>query len=309
MNTIFKASDGKKVNVYCWDKTKTPKAVVQIFHGMAEHAGRYEEFANFLNSNGIVVYANDHRGHGKTSASEKELGYLGKDGFNRVVMDEIEISMYIKDKYPEIPLFIFAHSLGSFVAQDYITRLPNIEGVILCGSAAQVGFEFRLSKLIAYIQMKLIGEEAKSNLLHKLGFLWFNKRIPNAKSLLAWLSSDDEEVNKYIRDKHCGFVCTASFYYYLSNALIGMYNKNKLSKIDNTLPIFIISGEEDPVGKYGKRVVQLHDIYIKMGIKNVKLRLYKDMRHEILNERNRQIVFEDVLYWVENTLSLRGKTL
>ena len=293
------AKDGQKINVYCWEEVEKPRAVMQIFHGMAEHAARYDRFAKCLNSHGIVAFADDHRGHGITGTTNGNLGSLGKDGFNKVVEDENMITRMIKEKYPNLPVYVFAHSFGSFVGQEYITRYGNnIEGIILCGSAAQVGIKFIAAKTMATIYKLIFGAEKEANFLHHLSFGSYNKRIaPGDKT--NWLSRDLDEVIKYDKDPYCGFTCSGDFYYYFFDGLTKLYKVDKLNSISKELPIYIIAGKEDPVGEYGRNVTKLYDIYWGLHIKDVEIKLYDEARHELLNEINRDEVTKDIINWID----------
>ncbi|WP_099469441.1 alpha/beta hydrolase [Konateibacter massiliensis] len=300
---MLEAKDGQKIHIYCWDEVEQPRAIVQIFHGMSEHAGRYERFAKFLNENGFLVFADDHRGHGITGETNGKFGYLGEDGFYRVVEDEYMLTEHLKEKYPKLPMFIFAHSFGSFVGQEYLTRYSaQIDGMILSGSAAQTGIMFHMAKYLAKIYGTFLGEEREAKLLDRLSFGSYNKKIENAEPA-SWLSRDDEQVLKYQKDSKCGFVCTANFYYHFCSGLTKLYEDDKLEQIAKNIPLFIIAGKEDPVGGYGKRVVQLEQIYRRKGLTDVELLLYEGARHELLNETNRDEVSSDVLNWLEGKLN------
>lgn len=297
--TEFKGKDNSPVCIYCWEKVDKPKTILQIFHGMAEHAGRYGRLAGYLNAHGIVVIGHDHRGHGKTSQLNGKPGVIGADGFNNIVEDGHRITAMLKEKYPDIPVFILAHSFGSFAGQQYITQYgSDIAGIILSGSAAQIGPEFRFAKLLAFAQMKLWGEEKQAKLIERLSFGSYNRKIQDPQTGFDWLSRDAAEVKKYIDDEYCGFTCSAGFYYYFTDGLLNLYKKERLAAIPKNLPIYIIAGDKDPVGMYGKRVQKLYDIYKDLGIADVSIKLYKDSRHEILNEMNREEVTEDILRWI-----------
>ncbi|NLK68858.1 MAG: alpha/beta hydrolase [Clostridiaceae bacterium] len=294
----FSGKDRKSIYLYVWENVREVKGIVQIFHGMSEHALRYEDFALFLNKNGFVVYANDHRGHGKTADSISELGVIGKDGFNNIVEDEYILYKEIREKYPDKPIYVLGHSFGSFVSQDYITRFGDgISGVIMSGSAMQKGIDITAGRCLAIIQCKLFGEKRKAHFLDKLSFGNYNKRIQNAKHKFAWLSTDEETVEKYEQDPLCGGVVSIGFYYYMLKAFKDMYLRNKLNKIPRSLPMLILSGEEDPVGYYGERVKKLYELYKNEGL-NVQMKLYPEMRHEILNEKNSINVYSDILNWL-----------
>lgn len=295
----YSGKDQKIINVYSWENADQINGVVQIFHGMSEHALRYRDFALFLNQSGFAVFANDHRGHGKTAKDLNELGIIGRDGFNMIVEDENSLYLLIREKYPGKPVFILGHSFGSFVAQEYITRYgKDISGVILTGSALQKGIDITLGRQLVSIQRMLFGEEKKSHLLSKLSFGNYNRKIPGAKHEFSWLSTDEEEVVKYEQDPFCGTVASTGFYYYMLRAFKYLYSQEKLAQIPPDLPMLILSGEEDPVGAYGKRVKKLYEVYKKQGLRNVRLKLYPGMRHEILNERKRHEVYNDILNWL-----------
>ena len=243
----FRVADGKDIYTHCWEDVVDPKAIVQIFHGMGEHGARYGRLATFLNRNGFIVYANDHRGHGKTAETLEEIGYIGEDGFNGIVEDEHILTGIIKKKYPGFPVIILGHSFGSFVAQDYITRYgKEIYGAILSGSALNNGLNVMLGWVLTAIQKRFISDRKKAYLINKLGFSKFNSRIEKPKSIYAWLSRDDAEVKKYDADPFCGEILTINFFYFFFKGLIKLYKSEKIRSIPDKLPLYICSGSEDP---------------------------------------------------------------
>jgi len=299
MKEIVEAHGGKKVYVYCWDKVREPKAMVQIFHGMGEHAGRCKEFAEYLNKHGYLVYASDHRGHGKTAGSVENLAYIGEDGFNAIIEDKHLIFQQMRKEHPELPMILIGHSFGSFLSQEYITKYANeLKGVALLGSAAQKGLKIHAGYMIAAIGRSIFGEKRQSSFMDFLSFRNFNNRFKSDKSKHAWICSDMDVVKKYEEDPFCGGVSRIGFYYYFLKALKNLYKQERLDKIPKGLPIYIAAGEEDPVGEYSKSVYNLFKIYKEFGINDVKLKLYSKMRHEILNEVNKKQVFKDLLDWL-----------
>lgn len=294
----IRSHDGEEVFVRIWDGVHEPKGIMQIFHGMAEHSERYDEFAKYLNSKGFIVYADDHRGHGN-SASRNIYGYIGENGFYNIVEDEWFITKLIKDRYPNLPIVIFAHSFGSFIGQEYITRYSkDISGVILSGSAKRDGFDIKLGSIVAKIQSKIFDDKKEAKLIDKLSFGSYNKKVQNENTKFDWLSRDREEVDKYINDKHCAFISTINFYNNLFSALNNLYIDDKLQKIRKELPMLIIAGDKDPVGKYGESVKSLYNQYLKLNIDKVEMKLYEEGRHELLNEINKEDVFEDINSWI-----------
>lgn len=297
----IKANDGKELYIYCWDKVEKPKAMIQISHGMAEHAGRYKEFAEYLNKQGFIVYASDHRGHGKTAGIIEDLGYIGEDGFNKIVEDKHLVFEKMKQEYPKLPRFLFGHSFGSFISQEYILRYGSeLNGVILSGSAAQKGLQIYVGRVVTSIERFIFGERKHSNLMENLSFGSFNKRFKKDGYKFAWLSSDLNQVKKYEEDAFCGTVFPTGFFYYLMKGLKKLYKKERLASIPKELPIYIISGENDPVGGYGKLIKDLFKIYKETGIKDVQIKLYQGFRHEVLNETNKNQVYVDILNWLNH---------
>lgn len=300
-SSYFKSHDGQKIFLHKWDEVENPIGVIQIFHGMAEHGARYDDFANFLNNKGYIVYADDHRGHGKTADSIDALGYLGDDGFNNIVEDEYFITKNIKSEYPSLPIFIFAHSFGSFIGQEYINRYSDeVNGVILSGSAKQSGIDFRVGLAVTKLIKKFGDESKKNEFLESIIFGNYNKKEKDNNSKFAWLSGDKNEVKKYEDDEYCGTVFTTNFYRNMFTGFKYLYLKEKTDKINRSLPLFIIAGEMDPVGKYGKSVKKLFNHYKKLNLNNVSIKLYPEGRHELINEVNKFVIYNDIYKWIDS---------
>lgn len=301
-NFSFKSEDGTDIFVYKWtpDGNLETRGLVQIAHGMAETAARYEKFAEFLTENGYVVYANDHRGHGKTAGSVENLGYLADaDGFNWLVRDLHQLSGLMKREHPGLPLFLFGHSMGSFLAQRYIMLYnQELKGAILSGSNGRQGIILNVGAFLAKREMKKNGRKAKSERLNKLSFGQFNAAFKPNRTEFDWLSRDAGEVDKYIDDPFCGTVFTSGFFYDFFNGLKEIERKANLRLIPKDLPLLILSGAKDPVGKNGKGVVRLFHTYQKYGMEDVTYKLYPGARHELLNETNRQEVMQDIVAWL-----------
>lgn len=299
--TVFvEMSDGKKVALHTWIPDGEVKAVVQLSHGMAEFAMRYDRFAEICANNGIAFYGHDHRGHGETAANLNELGYLAdKDGFQRVVLDVHEMVMKAHKDYPDKPVFLFGHSFGSFVSQSFIEQFGNdIHGCILCGSAGPRVPLTTAGKCIAGIIKFFGGAKGRSDFIDNLAFGEYNSQIENPSSAFDWLSHDLEELQKYQDNPYCGFKCTNEFFYDFFGGLCTIHKKANMKKIPADLPVYIIAGKEDPVGDWGKTVPQLHAIYKKNGIKDLTLKMYPGCRHELLNETNHEEVEQDILGWI-----------
>ncbi len=292
----FQSFDGTVLQCYLWDNVRNPKGVVQISHGMAEHARRYDDFANYLNQNGYIVFADDHRAHGMTSTKQSSKGVKGYHKGNiyfDTVKDECAITKMLKDRY-SLPVFYLGHSYGSMVGQRYIEECKDYSGVILSGSAMMKGALLNTGATVANVNYKLTGGEKTAKLLDKLTFGAYNKPFKN-ESDFAWLSRDKENVKKYIFDEQCGYVMSVAFFKFFLNGLKESYKAENLAKIDKNKPIGIFSGDNDPVGGNGKLVKKLYDQYKSLGVKDLTLKLYPNARHEILNETNRAEVYADFL--------------
>ncbi|AEM77952.1 alpha/beta hydrolase [Thermoanaerobacter wiegelii] len=299
-NFFIKGEDGVDIYVHLWEPVEIPKGIIQIFHGMAEHGGRYGNFARYMNEKGFIVCANDHRGHGKTAGTLDDIGYIGKNGFEKIVEDEYVIMKFLKEKYENLPVVIFGHSFGSFIAQEFMIRHgKETNGVILSGSSAIKELPLRFGYALAFVEKTLFGEKKRSKILDKLTFGSYNKKIKEDNlSKFEWLSTDKEEVKKYEEDPYCGGVFTVGFFYYFFKGLLNLYKTQRLLAIPKDLPLFVISGEEDPVGEYGKLVKRLYELYKSIGLKQVNIKLYPGKRHELLNEVEREKVYEDILTWI-----------
>lgn len=308
-NFFMKAYDGVDINVHKWEPEDFAKlkGAVQIIHGMVEHGKRYERFAKELTDRGYVVYADDHRGHGKTASSREELGHLDEKGWDNIVMDQYELSLLIKKENDDVPLFIFGHSMGSFITRDYISRQGTLlRGAVICGTGYTPGLILNLGIFLSKTEIKRYGPRHRSDLINKLAFSSNNKKFEPAKTEFDWLSRDDEEVNKYIQDDLCGGICTAGFYNNLFRGLKKIQAVNSVANIPKELPLLIISGEADPVGSYGGAAEKIYEVYKKAGIKVLERKIYKDCRHELLNELNRDEIIEDVIKWFDRWLDSRN---
>lgn len=297
---VFKDDEGVEIHTYKWapDNTKQIKGVLQIAHGMAETAARYERFAEFITNAGYAVYANDHRGHGKTAKTIENVGYIGQDGFNRMIENMKQLNDIIKKEYPNVPLYLMGHSMGSFLSQGYIEKYGDtINGVILSGTAGKQGALLDFGIIIAKLEMKRRGERWQSKLLNKLSFGNYNNSFKPVKTEFDWLSSDEKEVEKYINDPFCGTVFTSSFYYDFLRGLKSIHLRSNMERIPKELPIYIFAGEQDPVGNKCKTIKWLIEEYKKLGIKDIEYKFYKNGRHEMLNEINRDEVMNDILLW------------
>ena len=297
----FKDKDGVEIFVYKWQPEGVSiKGIVQIAHGMAEHALRYEEVAEHLTKAGYICYANDHRGHGKTAGDVEKTGYLGPGGWESSVRDLKELTDYIKKENPNIPIFFLGHSWGSLMGQDYIQEWGNeIKGAIFIGTnGTQSKLLIIMGSLIAKSQLKK-GPEKRNEKLDQMTFGAYNKPYEPAETKFQWLSRDQDEVNKYVEDPYCGFICSTSFFVETLKGIKKIWKKENELKIPKDFPILFMAGEKDPTNKMTKNLNILIKRYKKYGIKDITKKIYKDARHEVFHEINREEVFQDLIKWLD----------
>ncbi|WP_288221107.1 alpha/beta fold hydrolase [uncultured Clostridium sp.] len=299
----FKNKENSTIIYYKWGNNTKPKAIIQLAHGMSEWAGRYDYFANKLVEEGYLVYGNDHCGHGKSSENIDKLGYLnGNDKFYTMVEDIKHLNDIIKNENKDIPIILFGHSMGSFLSQRYLEEYGDtIDGLILSGSNGKPKFFTKIGLLVCKLEILLKGTGNRSKLMDKLSFGGFNSSVKNPQTDFDWLCSEKAEVDKYIKDEFCGFIYPTEFYQDLINGLWDIHkeeNLNKIKKID--IPIYILAGDRDPVGYFGKGILNLYNTYKKLGVKDLNYKLYKEGRHEMLNEINKDVVIKEIVYWINS---------
>lgn len=296
----FRAADSVEIHAYKWLPEIQPKAAINIIHGMAETAARYNSFAGNLIKYGYAVYAEDLRGHGKTAGDPAHLGEVGADALNRMLGDLHRLSEIIKEELPAAPLFLLGHSMGSFLAQGYIERWGSgLKGVIFSGASAPAGFMTMMGQGLAYLEKLRLGPTGKSALLNALSFGNFNRQFQPARTAFDWLSRDEKEVDKYIADPFCGWICTAAFFFDLLKFMRQIKSPAQLHKIPKDLPLYFFAGSKDPVGANTAGVKKLIKTYQKLGITDLSFKFYENGRHEMLNEINRKTVVADVIQWLD----------
>lgn len=283
-------------------------AVVQVVHGMAEHVERYEGLAQFLAERNIVVTGEDHLGHGKSVPEGGIKGYFcEQDPATVVVRDVHRLKKMTQEMYPGVPYFILGHSMGSFILRNYICRYgTGIDGALLTGTGMQSGMALFMSNMLVGVEKLFKGSMKESTLLDRVAFGNFNKQISEPKTPYDWLSRDEENVAAYVADDNCGFLFTVNGFKTLSALIGGAQNKENLVKIPKELPVYIASGEMDPVGDYGKGVKAVYRAYEEAGIKDITLQLYPEDRHEILNECDKEKVMTDIAEWIAKCLAIRA---
>ncbi|GGH54379.1 alpha/beta hydrolase [Paenibacillus silvae] len=294
-------NEGARIHVYRWlpDADEHIRAVVQIAHGMGETAARYAEFAGYLTKHGYAVYANDHRGHGKTVESPELLGDPGVDAFRWMASDMLNLGESAAKAHPEVPLFLMGHSMGSFLVQYLMyAGHERYHAFILSGTNGKRGL-LRFGEKLALLQCGIQGDHHRSMLLNAIVFGGFNRAFRPAATPFDWLSRDHDEVQRFIDDPMCGAICTAGFFRDFFKLLLQIHLPQHMERIPKHKAVFLFSGELDPVGLRGKGVLNLYSQYMKLGLRDVEYRLYPGGRHEMLHETNRAEVTLDVLDWLE----------
>lgn len=287
--------DGASIHVYRWLPDGEVRAVVQIAHGMAEHALRYERLAEKLTAAGYAVYADDHRGHGKT-ASEADLGHFGDThGWELVTSDLLALGKRARSEQPGKKLVFFGHSMGSFFGQTILQKhARDYDGMILSATNAPGSMLERAGAGAARLERLRGGVRGKSAVLAFLSFGSFNDAFKPARTDFDWLSRDPAEVDKYIADPRCGFRCTNELWVELLGGLHEIATSG-FATVPKDFPIHLFAGDRDPVSRGGKGVTELHTRLQSAGLTRATIRLYPEGRHEMLNETNRDEVMADVL--------------
>lgn len=299
----FKNSIGFDISYYKWgDNIKNPKGVVQIVHGMSEWIGRYDYFAEKLVEEGYIVYGHDHCSHGNSSLDKFSLGFFKEGDSFYIMLDDIrKVNEIIKSENEGLPIILFGHSMGSFLSQRYLQEYGDtIEALILSGTNGKQKLYTKAGILVSRLENILRGRENRSKIMDKLSFGGFNSSVKNSNTEFDWLSSDTKEVKRYIDDELCGFIYPSEFYYYLIKGIHDIHKYENLEKIRGiNIPIYIFAGDRDPVGYFGEGIKNLYNTYKDLGIRDLNYKLYKDGRHEMLNEVNKDEVIGDVLNWIK----------
>ena len=275
-----------ELNTYVYDNVENPKAVVIIIHGMQEHCLRYRNFAEYLNKNGYLVIASDLRGHGHTAIDKQHLGFGERDIFKETLQDQLNIIAYANEIY-NLPIYIFGHSYGSMLSQVLIQMTPLVEKCVLCGTANGGSGIMKLGNTAVKCLAPFKNKNTRGGLVESMCIKSYGKKFKNGN----WLTRDEKVFEDYQKDEYCGGSFPFSFYY---SILTNMHKANGgISKIGSK-KIFLIAGDNDPVGSCGKQVNSLYKLYLKNNI-DAKMKLYKGARHELLNETNKEEVYKDIV--------------
>jgi len=301
----FPSCDGvHEIYVRKWTPDGEPRGVVQIEHGVLEYIQRYDGFMQFLAQHGFVAAGDDHLGHGRSVKDETELGWFSEEnGWSMVVGDIHRLHNRLKEEYPNVPMFLFGHSMGSFLVRTYsVLNGEELDGLIVCGTGNQAAPLLLAGKAAAKLEILRHGVRHRSQRLNDLIFGSYNVKFKESRTQNDWLCRDEAIVDAYEADPLCGGIPTVGLIYEMMKGLIFVTDKKNVSRMPKDLPVFFISGAADPVGEQGKGVMKAYRLFLDSGLKDVSLKLYPEGRHEILNELNKEEVYSDVLEWLEKKL-------
>jgi alpha-beta hydrolase superfamily lysophospholipase len=296
--------DHLQIQAYSWP-ADNPLALLQIAHGMQEHARRYDHFAKWMNSHRIAVYANDHIGHGLTAENLSDLGHFpGKDDWQRSVDILQIVNKKIRADHPGLPLFLLGQSMGSVLVQTCMMRYGGMaDGYILCGAIRQPLMIAWPGKIVSSFLSGLQGPAARSRLLISMGYGRYNKYFRPNRTPIDWLCGNEDIVDEYIDSPLCGMPLTNRFYRNLADGFLYIIRKSHQQRIPAGTPVLIVAGSRDPAGFFGKAPRKISDQLKEIARANVSLKIYPGARHEVLNETNREEVYGDLLEWMRKRIS------
>lgn len=308
----FNDAEGVTITVHRWlPEEGTPvKAVLQVAHGLAERAQRYERVAAQLTQSGYVVYANDHRGHGFTAGTPERVTHIGRGGFDRMAEALALLTDRIRSDYPGVPVFALGHSMGAFLTLLYMERYQDkADGIILSGTKGRQTLLHNLGFVLARLFSAIQGRTHCNRLLNWLTTGQYNLFFRPNRTKYDWLSRDEAEVDAYAKDPLCNVGITNECIMYMTKGLLDAHRPDQLQRIPKSLPVYLFAGDKDPVGGMGKSFLWLVHELQRQGLQDVSHKLYSDGRHEMLNETNRDEVTKDLLLWLEarvNTIKVRS---
>ncbi len=301
----FNSSTGKnRIHVRRCVPDGDVRGVVQIMHGIAEHINRYDDFMAFLASDGFVAVGTDHLGHGQSIESPEQKGFFAdNNGWDYIIKDEEILRLAMRSTYPGVPFILFGHSMGSFMARTHLIRyLGAFDAAIISGTGNQGAALVSGGLLMGNLVTSLKGAHHYSKFLNNLAFGSYNKIYDKPRTEYDWLTRNTEAVDKYIADPLCGFIPSCSLFRDMMTGVKFITNVDNLKAMKKDMPVYFMSGDKDPVGECGKGVKLAYENFKKAGMKDVSIKLYKDGRHEMLNELNRDEVYADILSWINSKI-------
>lgn len=297
---IPSANGVSRVHCVHWKPEGEVRAVLQITHGMVEYIERYEPLARVLTADGIAVVGHDHLGHGKTAAGGEDLGFFAeKDGDKAMLKDIHRVAITAKRLYPGLPCFLMGHSMGSYFARRYITIYgQERDGAIFMGTGWVPELLATVGQLLSALICRLKGGHYRSHLLVYLTLEGYNRAFRKEGLRNAWLSRERVSVEAYNEDPLCNFWFTASAYRDFFTILRDLAREKQFGRIPKDLPVLFLSGDQDPVGDFGTGTKKAYESIRHLGLSDVNIKLYADDRHELVNETDREQVYEDIRQWL-----------
>lgn len=292
---------GAALSLYVKNAGQTARGVIQINHGLAEHAARYGRFAEAMAARGFHLYAQDHRGHGQTKAPNAPPGmFAARDGAAKVIADVGAVHDLIAAEHPGLPVILFGHSMGGLIALNFLLRHPErVAGAAIWNANFSAGLLGRLAQAILAWERFRLGSDVPSRLLPKLTFQAWAKQVPDRRTQFDWLSRDTAEVDKYVADPLCGRDASVSMWIDTFRFIFFGADDRNFEAVPRSLPVNLVGGEKDPATDGGKAVLHLAGRMKRMGFSNLETRVYADTRHESLNELNRDVITQDFAAWAE----------
>lgn len=299
---IISADKKTNLNVVTWKPEGKIKAVLQISHGVTEYIERYERFANYMNENGIAIIGNDHLGHGLSVADGEEEMYFSN--WNYTVEDLYSVYCFGKKEYKNVPYILLGFSMGSFMVRQLLIDYPGIvDAAIIMGTGQQSYINIVLGKMMANLESKKVGENHGSAGIDKLSFETYNKYFKPNRTDMDWLCANEEALDKYILDPMTKKHMSAGLFREMLNGMLYTSKNKNIAKMKKDMPILFLSGEKDPVGEQGKGVKKAYKAFKDSGMKEVDMKLYPGLRHDILNEKNYEEIYKDILKWIEEKIN------
>ena len=299
----YPSRDGvTQIHAVEWIPEGEVKGVLQICHGMVEYINRYHEFAEYMCERGYYVTGHDHLGHGQSIRNEEDYGYFEEKKGNQFVMGDIQkLREMTTEKYPDVPYYMLGHSMGSFLLRQYLTMYgKGLSGAIIMGTGYQRSAVLNMGQLVCRVIAAFKGWRYRSRFVDKLSFGSYNKRFEPGETSKDWITSDKDHRQKYVNDPLCSFMFTLGGYYQMFEGMKVLTRRESMERIPKDLPVLFVAGADDPVGAFGKGVEKVYKKYKTAGMQQVSMHLYEGDRHEILNETDREQVYEDLYQWIES---------
>lgn len=301
--TFASTAPGRTLHAFRCVPDGDVRAVLQLSHGMVEFIDRYKPLAEYLAERGILVTGHDHLGHGGSIRTKDDYGYFAEPDGNKAVLEDLHaMTVLTKRLYPGVPYFLLGHSMGSFYARQYLCEYGGeLDGAIIMGTGYQPKYLVQLAKTVCRVLAVFFGWHHRSEFVHSLSFMGYNKGLEGRTSA-DWLNRDAAEVDKYLADERCTFTFTLNGYYSMFTGILRLYDRDFLNRMPKKLPLLFLAGDADPVGERGSAVKRAVQSLRDVGAENITLKLYPGARHELLMEKNRAEVFEDIASWLEKQI-------